>query len=400
MTPSLRMLLSSALLGLLLVARPAAAQDDDFDFLDEDDEEETEEADRPKDDPKPMNDVDPDDDDAWMDKSSGDPDGGDDEIEFEDDLDLDSGTEVKTRGEGEDTAEIYREYLEEAGRLGADEEALAWERYLKKYPNSIFRSRIETRLEELSEEMYSSYLEDDVTRTTDGGKREINFAIPMVLENIDPRSKLRAGFSWGIPNYLNLAVDMEYAILRELSVHGGIRNQYTGFHFNGGAKYAIVKSARTNLLVTALADVRLNFNPTYPSFVPRIAAGKRFRFGDSTYLDLQGQFGSDLAFIPSESENATVFDPRLVGGGVATLAPNETVLIFIEASTYSKFGDEALAGNFHFDQVVFGLQFIQRRSKTKEKMRAGGGAAAPFSSKYWTEHEGMIGANIDYFLNK
>ncbi len=335
MTSSLRMLLSGALLGLLLVARPASAlDDDDFDFLDEGEEEgdKQPEADRPKDETKPMEDVDPDDDDKWMDKS-GDPGaagtegGGEgDELKFEDDLDLNSGDTVKPRGEGEDTAEIYREYLEEVGRFGADEEALAWEKYLKKYPNSIFRSRIETRLEELSEEMYSSYLEDDVERTTDGGKRELNFAIPMVLENIDPRSKLRAGFAWGIPNYLNLAVDMEYAILRELSVHGGIRNQYTGFHFNGGAKYAIVKSARTNLIVTALADVRLNFNPTFPSFVPRAAVGKRFRFGDTTYLDLQGQFGSDLAFIPSESEGKTVFDPRLVGGGVATLAPNDTVL--------------------------------------------------------------------------
>ena len=193
---------------------------------------------------------------------------------------------------------------------------------------------------------------------------------------------------------------MEYAILRELSVHGGIKNQYTGFHFNGGAKYAIVKSARTNLLVTAITDIRLNFDPTYFAAVPRLGVGKRFRFNDTTSLDLQGQFGSDLAFIPSESEGETVFDPRMAWGLNATLTPSDAVLIFMEYSSYSKFADEALEGNFHFDQLTFGLQFVQRRSKTKEKLRAGGGASAPTSSQYWSEHEGMIAADINYFLNK
>jgi hypothetical protein len=222
----------------------------------------------------------------------------------------------------------------------------------------------------------------------------------MLLENIDPRSKLRAGFAWGIPNYLNLMVDGEWAILRELSVHGGIRNQYTGFHFNGGAKYAFIKSARTNFLATAIMDVRLNGNPTYFAAVPRIGAGKRFRFSDTTSLDLQGQLGYDAAFIPSESEGETVFDPRLAWGLNATLTPSDAVLIFMEYSSYSKFADDALAGNFHFDQLTFGLQFVQRRSKTKEKLRAGGGASVPTSAKYWSEHEGMITADVNYFLNK
>jgi hypothetical protein len=390
--------------GLALAASaPAYAQsEDDFDLFEDDedsDDEASDEGDRPDEEEKPVDDFDPNDDDAWMDKKAeeGVEEGG--ELEFEDEFDADD-EDVKAQGEGEDTAAIYREYLEDVGRYGADEEALAWERYLKKYPNSLFRARIEKRLEELSEEMYSDYLEDDVTRTVDGGKREINFAIPMLLENIDPRSKLRAGFAWGIPNYLNLMVDGEWAILRELSVHGGIRNQYTGFHFNGGAKYAFIKSARTNFLATAIMDVRLNGNPTYFAAVPRIGAGKRFRFSDTTSLDLQGQLGYDAAFIPSESEGETVFDPRLAWGLNATLTPSDAVLIFMEYSSYSKFADDALAGNFHFDQLTFGLQFVQRRSKTKEKLRAGGGASVPTSAKYWSEHEGMITADVNYFLNK
>ena len=247
--------------------------------------------------------------------------------------------------------------------------------------------------------MYSSYLEDDVERTVDGGQREINFAMPLQLENIDPRSKLRAGFAWGIPDYLNLFADLEYQIFRELSVHGGVKNQYTGFHFNGGAKYAIVKSARTNFLVTAIADVRFNFNPTYPALVPQMAVGKRFKFGDVS-MDVMGIGGTDLAFIPSESMGETVFDPRFVYGGHVTVAPSETVVVFMEISSYSKPpGDERLEGNFHFDQLSFGLRFIKRKTKTKEKFNVGGGASAPYSSKYWTEHEGAVTADIHYFLD-
>ncbi len=84
----------------------------------------------------------------------------------------------------------------------------------------------------------------------------------------------------------------------------------------------------------------------------------------------------------------------------ATLSPSDAVLIFMEYSSYSKFSDEALEGNLHFDQLTFGLRFVQRRSKTKEKLRAGGGASAPTSAQYWSEHEGMVTADINYFLNK
>jgi len=386
--------------GLALApAAPAFAQsEDEFDLFEEEDDSEDDagESERPTETDKPIEDFDPDDDDAWMDKSPGESGG---ELEFEDEFDA-GDEEVKAQGEGEDTASIYREYLEEVSRYGPDEEALAWEKYLKKYPNSLFRSRVEKRLEELSEELYSSYLDDDMGRTVDGGKREINLAIPSLLENIDPRSKLRAGFAWGIPNYLNLLVDMEWAIMRELSVHGGIRNQYTGFHFNGGAKYAFIKSARTNFIATGMLDLRLNGNPTYFAAVPRVGAGKRFRLGDAASLDLQGQLGYDAAFIPSESEGETVFDPRVAWGLNATLTPSDTVLIFMEYSSYSKGGDDALAGNFHFDQLTFGLTFVKRRTRSKELLRSGGGASIPTSAKYWSEHEGMITADINYFLNK
>ncbi|MEC7947158.1 MAG: hypothetical protein VX265_06285, partial [Myxococcota bacterium] len=152
--PSLSRVLTAA--GLLLAtAGPAVAQSED-DFNPFDDEEEEEEEARPEEDEKPVDDFDPDDDDAWMDKKPDDAEPGD-ELEFDDEFDADD-EEVKAQGEGEDTAAIYREYLEDAGRYGADEEALAWERYLKKYPNSLFRARVEARLEELSEQMYTDYL--------------------------------------------------------------------------------------------------------------------------------------------------------------------------------------------------------------------------------------------------
>ena len=68
----------------------------------------------------------------------------------------------------------------------------------------------------------------------------------------------------GLPNYINLLVDYEYPLRRELSVHGGLRKRYAGWSMEGGAKYSLVKSVRTKSLVTVLGDIRIN---TIPFFV-------------------------------------------------------------------------------------------------------------------------------------
>lgn len=379
-------------------ASTAWAQDDEFDLddFDLDSEEEKKEDDKPA----PAQDEgelqlgDPNDDDSFMAPEEDDG----EEFQFEDELlEQEEGEEVKTRGPGEDTASIYREALEEYSRMGPDEEALAWERYLKKWPNSIFKDRVEQRLDELNEELYEGRLDASYRRTADAGKSELLFAQPLLLENIDPRSKIRVGFEWGIPSYVNFIADYEHQLWREFSVHGGFRNRYTGQTFEGGARYAIVKSARTKLLVTAIGDFRYNLNPAFPALRPQLGLGKQIDIGD-TRIDINLQGGSEMALIPNKAGD-TVFDPRWIGGGNIMIVPNETVRAFIEASTYMKAGgDNDTVNGFAFNQVSVGIKFVQRRSKTEEKLSTGLAASVPYLQRYWGYHSGSIAGDLNFFL--
>jgi hypothetical protein len=388
-----RGLLPLGLLGGLLCASPAAqaADDDDFEF------EEEEEEEKPKKNEKDDGELDETDPDEAL-KSGG---GSGEGLDLDDDEDM--GT-VKPRGPGEDTAVEYRKALEEFSQLSGDEEALAWERYLRKYPQSLFRSRIEARLEEINQEMYN----DEITgpgRAGDAGKQEIFFAQPMLLESIDPRTKLRGGFEWGFPNWINLMVDYEHQITRESSAHVGIRNRFSGWSFEGGGKYALVKSARSKLLVTGIADMRLNLGPAFFAFRPQLGVGKRFQFNKDLYLDAQIQGGSDLAFVKYDLGTGveTKLDPRTVGGINLSLAPTQNLRIYFETSTYMKDLGGEVAGNletgsFRFNQLTFGMKYIQWKSKKSQKVEAGFGASAPYTSNYWAYHFGSITGDANYYF--
>lgn len=387
----------AALLGLALAVSPALsgpAWAQDFGDLDEDEPADDEKADQPKpaDDDGPIDDSEPDDDEFLV---RPDADDGQ-ELKFDDELESEI-EEVKTRGPGEDTAKIYREALDEYARLGPDEEALAWERYMRKYPNSTFKSRIETRLDELNQELYDGKLDASYERTADAGKAEILFSQPLLLENIDPRSKLRAGFEWGIPNYINFFADYEQQLFREMSVHAGLRRRFTGWTIEAGTHYAIVKSARTNFLLTAIGDVRLNVGPAFPAIRPQLAMGKRFKFGGDFAIDLNVQGGSDIAFIKNEGGDM-VFSPRAVGGANIMIIPTPTVRVYLESSTYMKgFGADQV-GTFAFNQFSVGIRFVGRKSKTQERYDVGLGASVPYQQRYWGYHNGSVAADMNYFL--
>ncbi len=387
----------AALAGVaLLAATPALAQDDDdFDFgdLDEPDAGDEEEAPpKPVKDDGPLDDSDPNDD-EWL--AEPDSDDGED-FEFEDDLMKDDGEDVGTRGPGEDTAKIYREALEEYARLGPDEEALAWERYLKKYPNSIFRARVEQRLDELNQELYEGRLDASYERTGDAGKAELNFSQPLQLSNIDPRSKIRAGAGLGIPNYPLGVLDFEYQIKRELSAHAGFQTRFTGPSAEVGAKYALIKSARTQFLLTALGDFRFNTNPAFPAFTPQLGAGKRFEIG-AVKIDVNLQGGTELAF-PVDSSGSRSLSPRVVGGGNIMVMPTDNVRAFVEANTYMKgFGEDRI-GAFSFNQFSVGMQFVGRKSKTEERYAATLGASVPYMQQYWGFHNGSVAVDFNWFL--
>ena len=218
-------------------------------------------------------------DDDWL--GEGDDDKGserseDDEIDFnldedpdEDTLDgrssdigegLDLGEEYETqefREEGEDDADIYRQFKEELERLDPAEEAISWQEYLEEYPKSLFRPVIEQRIEELEAELYGERIESQFDRKNEDGNAEIKLTQPVFLSNIDPRQKLHVGFELGMPSTFNVLLDYEHQIQRELSVHGGLRSSVSGTYFEPGVKYAYIKSARLQMLSTVNFDVMI-----------------------------------------------------------------------------------------------------------------------------------------------
>ncbi|MEL6347525.1 MAG: hypothetical protein AAFV53_30725 [Myxococcota bacterium] len=363
----------------LFVAVPALAQDDDDDWLLEDEEdlpekgEDDEEKERGEDE-------------SWMDDFEEE---GDERPDFDDESDFfEEDDEVRPRGEGEDTATIYRQFAEEVRALPADEEALAWDRYMREYPNTIFRDSIEERLTTLEREMFSQDLDgpDSIAGQRDAARQELYFAQPVGLENIDPITKLRVGGEIGLPNYVNGIVDYERQLLRELSAHIGIRNRLTpGFSLEVGARYAIVKSARTRTLVTAIGDFRLGLSPAFPAIRPQLAVGQRFDVGDG-FLDVQVQGGSDMTFIPDNEGNA-LFEPRVVGGVNLSLTPNDQIRVFLEGSTYMKdFGFES--GPFRYNVMTFGLKILRFNERTGTlKAEYAAAANAPIAPNYWSQHQ-------------
>jgi len=377
----------SFFLAGLLFATPAIAQDDDDDWLFEDDdildEEEGDGEEEGED---------------WM-EDFGDEEDDANNFDDEDDEFFDEDVEVRPRQEGEDTAEIYRDHVDEVRGLPADEEALAWERYLKTYPNTSFGNRIEERLTELEKEMFGGAIEGPGgSNSLDAGRAELHFAQPVSLENIDPITKIRIGFEAGLPDYTSGILDFEYQIFRELSVHAGLRSRFSpGGSLEVGAKYALIKSARTKTLLTVIADVRAGTVPFYPALRPQLAFGQQIYFGDMR-LDVQLQGGSDMTFIDG-SEGETVFEPRLVGGGNVTLVPTDRVRIFMETSTYMK--DFAFEGGaFTFNQLTFGLKIIGRNAKTDDlQFEIGAAANAPYLARYWGYHQGAVTADMNYYLD-
>ena len=379
----------------LLVSAPAFAGKGDDDDLGEDDDKDKDEKDTKRNDADDSAGADPENDDDWAVK----PEKDESEIKFDDD-EKDEDVAVKTQGPGEDTAKIYRAYLEKVKDLTPDEEALAWERYLKKYPKSTFKGRIDQRVEELGNQIYDEHISDTVAKNNDAGRAEIKFAQPQTLEAIDPRSRIRAGFEMGRPDYAQFITDMEYQLQREWSVHGGVRGRYNGANLEAGTHYAIIKSARTQMLLTAIGDVHLNLNPFYPGLRPQLAFGKRFKVNEEFHIDAQTQAGVDL-IMRKDPEGSTVMEPIYLGGANVTVSPNSTVKAFVETNLYMKgLGGDDQINSFRFNSFVFGIRFVQRKSSTKDKYEVAVAAQAPYSSNYWGYNFGAIGAEGNFYYGQ
>ncbi len=373
-----------------LWAPPAFADDDDWldDYETEDSEDD--EWDRFEEDDS---DIDMDDD---PDEESGDLLEGDEEGEDpneEDGFDLlgEETGEERPSGEGEDSARIYRAAQDKAHNLGFEEELIFWGSYLEQYPNSLFSQQIQERMDTLSSRLYGEEIADDRDAPPmDAGRREIRFASPLAMESLGPRTRIRAGFEWGLPSYFNLLADYEHQINREMSAHVGMRRRFTGWNVEFGGKWAFVKSARTRTLVTLILDGRLNTGPAYLAFRPILAAGQRFMAPNTRGVDVQLQAGVDWE----------IRDPMrtfAIGGLNVFVWATDTVGAFLETSWTLKPGPEGGLGNdkpFAFNVLTFGMRFKPKTNPTHIAI----GANVPYFNNYWGWHYGAVQGDVLYFM--
>jgi hypothetical protein len=321
----------------------------------------------------------------------------DDALEFEADpeeeeVDIFDGesTEEEVLAEGVDNARLYRKQQEAMEDLDPDEEIMAWEEYLTQYPASIFRERIQTRIDELEDASYRATLSSG-RGTADAKDAELLFVSPLHLPNVNPRTRVQVGldFGFGTPVYVRGTADVEYAVLRNLSVHGGLWGRYSGWGFDLGARYAFVKSAKLQFVATFIADIRLNFNPLFFEARPQLAFGKII--GPVQILLTAG------AAIESRA-NAGV---ALIGGlhVSARLAP--PVALFVETDVYVRnVGRDA--GPFTFDVISVGLRLFPRfrNRPDADPLEINAAGHVPYATKYLQPYFGAVQVQGTYYLGK
>ncbi len=363
----------------------AFAQDDEddnpFDDALEDDEEDLERGDPEKPNPQPEPDFDEPEDDPDLNEPSDDPDSEQPDLLGDDPL--------ADPNLGKDTADLYRQTLDSVAGYPADEEMQTWDAYLAQYPNTAFRLQIERRVEELENSLYNTapVRPKPTGETGDADEQQFRFSQGLLIENINPRRRVQVAIEWGLPDYASLGLDYEHAFARNFSVHGGVRRRFTGVNFEGGVRWALVKSARTETLVTFIGDVHLNASPAFVGFRPQLAVGKRLG-----KLDLQGQAGIDVS--PRQT-----LDLKIVGGLNATYRASLAVAAFFETSVFmgSKSGEFGL---YRFNQLSFGMKFFPRqKAKHPENTEVNIGATVPYSSAYWQYHFGSINGQANFYLD-
>jgi len=377
------MLLLGSLFAYPVFESPAYAQDDE-DWLDDfEEEEEDDEAFERGDEGDSEIDMDSDPENIEEEESLE----GDEAGEESDFLDEDSDIEAdEIGGEGVDNAKLYRATLNRVREMGYEEELINWERYLERYPNTLFRQLINERMEALTAEAYGERIDELGGKIVDAGRAELDFNVPMHLESIDPRTRIRAGFEMGFPDFIAFNVDYEQQIARELSVHGALQGRYMGLAAIAGGKYALIKSARTKSILTGMVDLMLNDltsaaegTSSYAAIRPMIGFGQRFDVAEG--LDVQVQAGAEV-----ELRGRVIYS----GGFNAFMRLNDRVGAFIESSSNLKRGVEQSASNdrpFAFNVFTVGMRF---QPGSGEDTRFAVNTNVPYANNYWGHHFGAI----------
>jgi len=320
---------------------------------------------------------------------------GADDLEFSDeelddfeflDTETDTGIDLldgEEEPEFDDNAVVYRRTQERAQDMSPEEEVELWEAYLRRYERSAFEGRIQERIDAILSGLYGDGEEGPVV---DALEEEIDFSQGLNLEIINPRTTLQAGFELGIPDFVNVYIGYDHQLARNFAVGGSVRRRYTGASVEAAARYALIKSVKTNTLLTAIGIVHFNVDRAFLGFRPMIAAGKRF--GDR--LDVQAQFGSEL-------ELTGPVGVRLFIGANVTYRASDTVAMFVETSGQLKnitFDPRP----FNFTVLTFGLKFMpQPNGMDPGQLQFNVGANVPYATSYYMAHFGSIMAQINYY---
>ncbi|MFT7519892.1 MAG: hypothetical protein ACI9MC_002036 [Kiritimatiellia bacterium] len=289
--------------------------------------------------------------------------------------------------DGADNSKIYLAASEEFGELATDEEMLAWDRYLKEYPKSVYKDRIERHLDDLEALLYKErHAREDDSRL-DNDRREVPISQGLFLTSLNTRSKATFGFEWGLPSYMNLIAVYEHQVQRNWTVHGGVRNRYQTWGFEFGTHYALVKSSRTRTLVTAMGDFRFAMNPAYLAVRPQIAVGKSIGV-----VDIQAQAGIDYELRKFSSV-------RLIGGANITVRADENVSVFFESIYNAKNLSWEEGKPFMFNQASFGFKFFPKVENQPDGfMEVNLGASVPYATRYYRWHQGSVQGQVNFNL--
>lgn len=289
--------------------------------------------------------------------------------------------------EGQDNSQIYRDAQMEYEEFAPDEEMLAWERYLQKYPNSLYKTRIERRIDDLEEILYLDRKTNPDEERLDADQRDVPISQGLLLQNINPTTRLLTGFEWGLPDYINLMADYEHGLRRDLSIHVGLRNRFQTWGLEFGGRYALVKSSRTQTLLTGIVDVRAAMNPAYIAVRPQVAFGKMVGI-----VDFQVQAGVDYEL---RKDSAL----RVIGGGNVTVRADENVAVFVETNVNAKNLTWDEGGSFRFPVGSFGVKFYPSiEGQPKGFMEINVGASVPYATNYYRWHDGSIMGQLNVYL--
>lgn len=380
-------------LGILASSSPALAQEDPEDDLfgeEDDDLLGGEDEDEPA--PEPAREPIPEDENLLED---------DEDIEFDDPIEDDEGdptegddllgdegsAEDELTQVGVDSSKLYREQQNAMKGMAPDEEVMAWEEYLETYPNSLFRERIATRTDELIGAQFGLEVGES-GGNDDADERELLLVSPMQLDNVNPRTRLQIGLEVGIPLTFAGAVDFEYAFLRNVSAHVGVKRRYEGWGLDAGARWGFVKSTRLQLVASASVDLRANVAPQlFFQVRPMIGFGKIFG-----PVQLLANLGAGIETRPSAGV-------ALFGGAHLSWRVAQPIAVFVEANYYVRQLGRT-DGVFTFDAISFGFRlFPKMKKRSGDPVEINAGANMAVATQYLQYYFGSVQAQGNLYFD-